>query len=129
MNGVHPAQRGAGALLIVAALLLLDYEAIGTLAGQPLLQLAVYGMLIAGAILVTRAVLAVAVATCLLATAHASPGAPDWLSGMVYPALAVIAASICVALLTGRFRVRMRSTHDARWARRRDNTEDDPPDP
>lgn len=106
-------QRVTGLALLVVALIFMRNTAPHALI-EPVLGV----MLIAGALLITRAVLAVALATLFLAWAHTDLGAADVMAARFYPALAVAGAVLTLVSLSTRFRKHMRDTHAKRWAPR-----------
>jgi len=69
--------------------------------------------------LMVQNVVAVALGTALLAAIHSAPGSSDPIQAIAYPAVATVAALVLVAVWIARFRARIRTTHEARWQRRR----------
>ncbi len=114
MNAIPLWQRGLGLGCLLLALLL--YDPVGHLAGT----VATSALALAGAYLVTRAVLAIALGAALIALFFADLTWP--LAFADYVLLA--AGSTALVLLASRFRTRMQDTHEARWATRREDADD-----
>lgn len=83
------------------------------------------------AMFIVQNVLSVMLAGTLLAGIHSNwanlslalatkPAAEQWIDGFAYPALTLICLAVATTLLLQRFRLHIRTTHDARWQARRD---------
>lgn len=115
-------ERITGLLMLATALLLLGTD-FATPVWEEWLTIALYGLMVTGALLITRAILAVALASACLALVHTDLSAPAMLPSVFYPAIVVVAASIAAVVITRRFRTRMSDTHGARWLARTSDTE------
>lgn len=84
-------------------------------------------VIVLGFYLVTRAPLATALIVAALAILHADSASTLLAPRIIYPAAALLALSLCVVILTRRFRHRIRATHNARWSNRSkaDNADQD----
>lgn len=138
----HPAQRMNTAaktnwpwrLLGVAVVLLcvVIYEPTQGGVVQRLLLPLIMGI---SAMFIVQNVLSVMLAGTLLAGIHsnwsnlslslaARPAAEPWIDSFAYPALTLICLVIAGAILLQRFRAHIRTTHDARWQTRRDQSDE-----
>lgn len=85
------------------------------------------------AMFIVQNVLSVMLAGTLLAGIHSNwsnlsisvasrPGAEQWIDSFAYPTITLICFGIAGAILIQRFRVHIRTTHDARWQARREQS-------
>lgn len=110
----HPWLRGAGVILAATIVFLLDIDDPRTL-HQLWLPLCLAG----AAYLITQSAMAVAIAAFALAAAHSNPEAGSWIHAKAYPGIALISLVVIFGIAWQRFRVRIKATHEARWAARR----------
>lgn len=75
-------------------------------------------LLALAAYLITQSLMAVALASFTLALANADLAADFWVIRWAYPALAVLGIGTCLSLLVKRFRKRIETTREERWAPR-----------
>jgi hypothetical protein len=80
------------------------------------------GMALAAWLMVQNLV-AVALGAFLLAAIHGDPGASDPVTGIGYPAVAAAAGLTLLIIFVRRFRARIAATHEARWQRRRSDSD------
>jgi hypothetical protein len=102
--------RVGGVVLLAACVV--AYEPTGTeLWHRLVLPLA----MAAAAWLMVQNVVAVALGTALLAGIHSAPGGSDPVQAIAYPVVTAAATVVLVTVWIGRFRARIRATHQARW--------------
>lgn len=111
----RPWLRVSGLALLIGCLALYDPEASGAV--QDLLiplamALAAWAMV--------QNLAAVSLGVAVLALIHSDPSAPGWVEGRAYPLLTLAAGITFAAIVLSRFRQRVRDTHQARWAERRE---------
>lgn len=114
MNLDRPWHRLAGLLVLLGCLALFEPGAPG-LSHRLVYPLA----MAAGAWALVQNGVVVALAGTVLAVIHTDLGAPDRISGIVYPALALAGALLLLVTAVRRFRRRIAETHEARWSDRR----------
>ena len=85
---------------------------------HPLHQLWLPLCLAAGALLVTAAPLAVALAVCALSAVQIDLSSTYWVERIAYPVLTGVGGLICLAIGINRFRLRIQQTRAERWANR-----------
>lgn len=110
---INLTRRMAGIALLLAALVAFRPET-----GGVIHQLLIPALMGIAALLITRAYLAVALATCALTAAGTQLAAEDPLLSIVYPLLSILAAGVAAYLVIQRFRGRIAATHDERWQAR-----------
>jgi len=75
-------------------------------------------LLAAGALAMVRNLAAVALGTAVLALIHSNPDAANWVPRIAYPVIAGAAGCVLLGIAGQRFRRRIRSTREQRWASR-----------
>lgn len=112
-------QRGVGLALVALALLTPFSDQTADVHTSTLwLPILKSVALILGALLITRAILAIALATSFLAWSQVNLDSDNALDAIFFPALALAATVILCVDLVWRFRQHMQNTHEARWENR-----------
>ncbi len=114
----HPWSRALGVVAAAMIVFFLDTQSISAL-HRLILPL---GLAVA-AWLMTRSLMAVAFATFTMAAISTRWSAESWIPSIAYPTVAAIALLVCLTVITQRFRERIAQTHEERWARRRQQTD------
>ena len=110
--------RTAGVVILIFGLIVYDPTSIS--ATQRLL---IPLLMAIGSWALVQNVAAVTLGVAVLAFIHSDLMAASWIDRLAYPLLAATAALLLVLIGAQRFRARIRSTHEARWAER--SIEDD----
>lgn len=120
MTGLsHPWSRAAGVAAAAVIVFFLDTQSVSALHRLILpLGLAV------SAWLMTRSLMAVAFATFTMAAISTRWSAASWIPSIAYPGIAAVALTVCLIIITRRFRERIAATHEERWSQRRARQQD-----
>ena len=115
MNLDRPLQRlvGLAAILICLAI----YDPQGSDAWH---RLILPLLMAAGAWALVQNLAAVVLAVAVLGVIHLDLSSGDWIDRIAWPLLTAAAVATFVWILIGRFRQRIRDTHEARWQQRKD---------
>ncbi len=117
MNLDRPVARLFGLTLILVCLALFNPEA-----NTALQRLVVPLLMAAGAWALVQNLAAVALAVAVLGAIHWDLASGDWIDRFAWPVLTVLAGITFLWILLGRFRQRIRDTHEQRWLSRQDRT-------
>lgn len=115
MNLDRPVLRliGLATLLVCLAF----YDPAAASAAQ---RLALPLLMALGAWALVQNLAAVTLAVAILGMIHLNLSGGDWIDRIAWPLLTLAASLTFAGILIGRFRQRIRDTHEARWQRRRD---------
>ena len=116
MNLDRPVQRLIGLATVLVCLALYDPEA-----SSAVQRLALPLLMALGAWALVQNLAAVALAVAVLGLIHLDLASGDWIDRIAWPALTLAAILTIVCILIGRFRQRIRDTHEARWQSRRNS--------
>ena len=116
MNLDRPVQRLVGLAIVLASLAFYDPSATSVVQ-----RLAVPLLMALGAWALVQNLAAVALAVAVLGVIHLDLATGDWVDRIAWPILTLAAVATFLWILIGRFRQRIRDTHEARWQRRRDS--------
>ena len=115
MNLDRPVQRFLGLATILVCLALYDPAATSALH-----RLALPLLMAMAAWALVQNVAAVALAVAVLGIIHLDLATGDWIGRIAWPVLTCGAILTFAWILIGRFRQRIRDTHEERWQSRRD---------
>lgn len=115
MNLDRPIPRLAGLATVLVCLALYDPEA-----GSAAQRLGLPLLMALGAWALVQNLAAVALAVAVLGVIHLDLASGDWIDRIAWPLLTLTAILTVAWILLGRFRQRIRDTHEERWQRRRD---------
>ena len=116
MNLDRPVQRLIGLAVVLVGLAFYDPTATSALQ-----RLVLPLLMAAGAWALVQNLAAVALAVAVLGAIHWDLSTGDWIDRIAWPILTLIASLTIGWILRGRFRQRIRDTHEARWQSRRDS--------
>ena len=116
MNLDRPIQRLLGLAVVLACFAYYDPEA-----DSVLHRLIMPLLMAAGAWALVQNLAAVALAIAVLGVIHLDLRTGDWIDRIAWPALTLAACITFGWILIGRFRQRIRDTHEERWQRRRES--------
>ena len=116
MNLDRPVQRLLSLAVLLVCLALYDPGA-----ASAMQRLTLPLLMALGAWALVRSPAAVALAVAVLGVIHLDLTNGDWIDRIAWPLVTLIAILYFAWILLGRFRQRIRETHEARWQRRRDS--------
>jgi hypothetical protein len=116
VNLDRPVPRLIGLATVLIGLALYDPHAAGAVH-----RLALPLLMAAGAWALVQNLAAVALAVAVLGMIHLDLANGDWIDRIAWPILTLAAWVTFTWILIGRFRQRIRDTHEARWQSRRDS--------
>jgi len=115
VNLDRPIARLAGLATVLVCLAF--YDPVATSAMQ---RLALPLLMALGAWTLVQNLAAVTLAVAILGLIHLDFAGGDWIDRIAWPVLTLAASFTFAGILIGRFRQRIRDTHEERWQRRRD---------
>jgi hypothetical protein len=116
VNLDRPVQRLLGLATLLACFALYDPDA-----SSAIQRLALPLLMAFAAWALVQNLAAVALAVAVLGMIHLDLANGDWIDRIAWPMITLAAILTFGWILIGRFRQRIRDTHEARWQRRRDS--------